>query len=130
MMTGISGEAGMAEAARFALSIAVTAALLSGCAPTTVHDHGCYSGARLTRPDVVLVREFAVTPEEVRLDRGISAKVESAVAGGSATEQEIAISRQVARAIATALAAEINKLGLPAQTSDAPVEAAWDKRLL
>jgi hypothetical protein len=109
---------------------ALVATLLSGCAPTEVNEQRAYSGTPLARPDVVLVRTFAVTPGEVRLDRGVSARVAGALDGSSATDQEIAAGRQVVQAIAATLAKEINQLGLPAQTSDAPAEAAWEKRLV
>jgi hypothetical protein len=117
---------------RRAVTLAAAAvAWLAACAPTDVRPVGStYSGARLARPDVVLVRDFAVTPGEVQLDRGVSARLISAVDGASASAQEVAVARQVVAAISAALAAEINKLGLPAQTSSAAAEAAWNRRLV
>ncbi len=115
----------------FMLAAAAAAALLAGCAPTDIRPVGnTYTGAKLARPDVVLVRDFAVTPGEVQLDRGIGARLVSAMGGASASAQEVAVARQVVGAISTTLAAEINKLGLPAQTSGAAVGTAWEKRLV
>jgi len=113
------------------LAAAVATGCLTACAPTELRPVGSsYTGAKLARPDVVLVRDFAVTPGEVQLDRGISARLIGAMGGASASTQEVAVARQVVGAISTALAAEINKLGLPAQTSGAAVEPAWQKRLI
>jgi hypothetical protein len=65
--------------------------LLASCAPTEVRSVGDYSGAPLPRPDVVLVSDFAVVPPtEVKLDRGVSARLAGALSGSSPTEQEIA----------------------------------------
>jgi Domain of unknown function (DUF4410) len=120
-----------ARAGHLARRAALVAVVLSSaCAPTEVTEHRAYSGTPLGRPDVVLVRNFAVTPGEVRLDQGVSARVARAVDDSPASEQEIAVGRQVVRAIAATLAEELNRLGLPAQTSDAAVEAAWEKRLV
>src|SRR5258706_1860995 len=100
--------------ARRAIMLAAAAATgcLAACAPTELRPVGSsYTGAKLARPDVVLVRDFAVTPGEVQLDRGISARLIGAMGGASASAQEVAVARQVVGAISTALAAEINKLG-------------------
>jgi hypothetical protein len=46
---------------------------IGSCAPTTVQTEQDYRGAALPRPDRVIVYDFAVWPDEVTLDRGISA---------------------------------------------------------
>ncbi|HLT00716.1 MAG TPA: DUF4410 domain-containing protein [Geminicoccaceae bacterium] len=77
---------------------------------------------RLARPQMVLVDSFAVSPDEVRLDAGLSAEVEQAAKerrGTSRAEQEKEISRQVADAIADRLVLEIEDIGLEAQRGNA-----------
>ena len=77
---------------------------------------------RLARPQMVLVDSFAASPDEVRLDAGLSAEVEQAAKerrGTSRAEQEKEISRQVADAIADRLVLEIEDIGLEAQRGNA-----------
>jgi uncharacterized protein DUF4410 len=77
---------------------------------------------RLPRPQVVLVDTFAVSPDEVRLDAGLSPEIEQAAKarhGVSRTEQEAQISRQVAEAIAHRLVVELDDMGLEAERGSA-----------
>jgi Domain of unknown function (DUF4410) len=70
----------------------------------------------------VIVDRFAVSPEEVKLDDGLSADVEELIKakrGTSRTEQEVEAGHQVADAIADKLVVEIRDLGLAAERGDA-----------
>jgi Domain of unknown function (DUF4410) len=94
-------------------------ALLTAC---TSGQSQIQTSERLPRPQVVLVDTFAVSPDEVQLDAGLSAEIEQAVRerhGASRTEQETEISRQVADAIANNLVTEIRDLGLQAERGSA-----------
>jgi len=87
---------------------------LVGCAPTSANLTYQTLGP-LPRPERVLVYEFAVSPEEVQLDRGLGADLERMAQGTPRTEAEIQIGRQAARALADELVKQINAMGLPAQ---------------
>ena len=102
--------------------VGLTAALLSGCASTQVTSQTQYLGF-LTKPQRVLVYDFAVSPEEVDLDSGL-AKLDELAKKESRSEQELAIGRQVASAMATNLLKEVQALGIPAirATKDTPVQ--------
>lgn len=89
--------------------------MASGCASTDVRTVETDISGPLPRPDRVLVYDFAVSPEEVRLDRGISAQAAQATKGTPRTEQEIATGREVASALSKHLVKEIRKLGLDAE---------------
>jgi len=89
--------------------------LLMGCASTDVRTVRTDIGGLLPRPNRVLVYDLAVSPEEVKLDGGISARAIGAAKGSSRTEQEIATGRSVARAFSVHLVKEIRKLGLNAE---------------
>lgn len=52
----------------------LTFALLGGCAPINVQQVS-ESAATVPRPDRTLVYDFAVSPEEVKLDTGLSAEL-------------------------------------------------------
>ena len=88
--------------------------LFTGCASTNVTTDSQYSG-NLPKPDQVLVYDFAVSPDEVKMDNGISAKIEELVKKTPRTEEERAVGRKVADALSRHLVIEIQKLGLVAR---------------
>lgn len=63
----------------------VAALFLVGC--TSVTEVSKYAGERLPKPERVLVYDLAVTPDEVKLDRGLSARAVEAMKKSSRTEQ-------------------------------------------
>ena len=95
--------------------VTVLAAALVACAPTHVQQSQTYSGALLPRPDVVVVNDFAVTPDQVKLDSGLRARLMNVVNPTPASAQEIADGRKVTATISRTLVDEIRKLGLPAR---------------
>lgn len=96
------------------------AGMIAGCASTKVDEMNEHVG-ELPKPDQVLVYNFAVSPDEVELDKGLTAKIEELVKKTPRTDAERAAGRQVADALAAHLVKEIQALGLPAsRTSNAP----------
>jgi hypothetical protein len=95
---------------------------LTGCAPTSVNVVSQYTGA-LPQPNRILVYNFAVSPDEVKLDQGISGEVQS-LAGNPQppwTEKELQVGHAVANALAAKLTAQLRKMGYPAdRASDIP----------
>ena len=105
---------------RFAVAFSFGLLALGACAPTTVQTQQDYSGTALPRPDRVIVYDFAVSPDEVTLDEGLTEELVRSFQSASATEQERMMGSQVARAIAGTLVEEIISAGLyaePAQES-------------
>ena len=96
------------------------AGMASACASTDVREVSTDISGPLPRPDRVLVYDLAVSPEEVQLDRGLSARAVAAAQGTSRTEQEIATGRKVASALSKHLVKEIRKLGLDAERAAGP----------
>jgi len=88
--------------------------MLAGCAPTNVQSTFQREG-RAPRPERVLVYDFSVTPDEVQLDRGLSAELEQMAKGTPRTEQELQLGRKAARALSDELVKRIDAMGLPAQ---------------
>jgi uncharacterized protein DUF4410 len=91
--------------------------VVAGCGPSTVQRTGGVS-TPISKPDRILVYDFAVTPEEVKLDAGLSAKAQQFFEehqGTSRTAQEIKIGHAVANAVAIELVKEINSYGLVAE---------------
>lgn len=103
--------------ARFRLLLAGAVLLvLMGCAPTTVNVVSQYTG-NLPQPNRILIYNYAVSPDEVKLDMGVSAEVQS-MAGNPQppwTEKELQVGRSVANALAANLEAELRKMGYPAE---------------
>jgi hypothetical protein len=97
--------------------------LFTGCASTNVTSDGEYEGF-LPKPRQVLVYNFAVSPDEVTLDSGVGADIQGLVEKAPPrTDQERAIGRQVADALANHLVTEIQALGLPASRASGPPPA-------
>jgi hypothetical protein len=87
---------------------------LLGCASTNVTETNA-SLNPLPKPDRVLVYNFAVSPDEVELDSGLSGEISELMHKEPRSEEERAVGHQVADALANHLVAEIQKLGLPAE---------------
>lgn len=116
----------MAGRALAGLLLMVTAA----CAPTHIRQEQAYDGPALPRPDNILVADFAVTPQEVKLDSGLRARLMSAFSGTSPDAQAAEDGRAVAGAISGTLVQEIQKLGLPAVRADATAPAIGGNTLI
>jgi hypothetical protein len=102
------------------VSAAALVLAMAACSPARVQPMHSYAGSTLPRPTVVVVNDFAVTPEEVKLDRGLSSRLKSMLFDSSSTsEQESEIGRKVAAAVSKTLVQEIQKLGLPAMQGNA-----------
>jgi hypothetical protein len=92
-------------------------ALLAGCTSSSNVDE--VARRTLPRPQVVVVQDFAVTPGEVQLDRGLSATLDRTLDAAASTPpsmaQELQVGRQTAAALADKLVVEIQDLGFQAQ---------------
>jgi hypothetical protein len=92
-------------------------AIAFGCAPTNVQQQDT-TLTQLPRPDVILVYDFAVSPDEVKLDTGLSADLMQKYEqykGMSPTAQEIKLGHKVAEAVADELVKKIRSYGLWAE---------------
>jgi len=99
-----------------------------GCAPTQVQSTYQREGP-MPRPEQVLVYDFSVSPQEVQLDRGLSAELVEMAKGSSRTEQEIQLGHKAARALSDELVKRINAMGLPARrVAGAPMN--WANAIL
>jgi hypothetical protein len=95
-------------------------AILAACTSTESQVES--DAAMLPRPQIVVVDTFAASPDEVKLDEGLTTEIEQAVKerhGSSRTQQEIEAGRQVADAIADKLVVEIRDMGLSAERGSA-----------
>ena len=104
------------------LVAAVLALTVTACAPTKVRPIGATATDPLPRPDRVLVYDFAVSPEQVSLNRGLFARLGREASSADVTEEEAKIGHEVAEGFAVELVKRIQRLGLPADraTADQP----------
>jgi hypothetical protein len=87
---------------------------LAGCAPTQVTLLS-ETTEQLPRPDRIFVYNFAVSPDEIRLDRGISSRLEEFIDKTPRTAEEKAVGHSMAQDVAQHLIQDIQALGLPAE---------------
>jgi hypothetical protein len=107
----------MKNGIKFGLLIFTVLALAAGCAPTNVQQQSM-TLTQLPRPDLILVYDFAVSPDEVKLDTGLSAELMQKYSqhkGMSPTAQEIKLGHKVAEAVSDELVKKIRSYGLWAE---------------
>ena len=103
--------------------------LLAGCNHASVATTQDYAGAALPRPNLVVVRDFMVTPGEVTLDSGRLAGIRRMLSGQSDSQQQIAAAQGVVAAIGDTLVREIQAMGLPAERIAADASVPPDARV-
>jgi hypothetical protein len=116
-----SGGIGMRRT-QYALAVTgfmatLTLALLAGCAPTNVQQTSESTGA-LPRPNLILVYDIAVSPDEVKLDEGLSAEIKQRYEheqNTNRTPQELKVGHTVAYVVAGELVKKIQSDGLWAE---------------
>jgi hypothetical protein len=96
----------------------MTLALLAGCAPTSVQETS-ESTVGGPRPERILIYDFAVSPQEVELDKGLSAELMDRYrhldSGAARTAAELKIGHTVASIVAAELVKQIQSYGLWAE---------------
>jgi hypothetical protein len=98
---------------KVALVAGVAALAVGGC--TTVKVQKQYTGSALPIPDRILVHDFSYSPSQIKLDRGISPRIEKAMKGTSRSYAELKAGEAVCDVVAEKLVQEIRDMGLPAQ---------------
>jgi hypothetical protein len=99
------------------LLILMVLAIAFGCAPTNVQQEKM-NVSQLPRPDRILVYDFAVSPDEVMLDKGLSADLMQKYEehkGSTRTAEEIKVGHKVANVVAEELVNKIRSYGLMAE---------------
>src|SRR5258705_1472552 len=102
-----SASAGLAVAA-------IALMVMAGCARVST-EHVQKSIDVLPRPQLILVHDYGVSPEEVQLESAVSWRVKRAVKGTPKTEDQPKVEQEVSRVLTRTLVDEIRKLGIPAE---------------
>lgn len=109
----------MARAFRFVHLVGARALVLAGasalvaCAPTSVQPTWERLGPA-ARPQQVIVYDFAVSPSEVQLDRGLEADVIQMAQQTPPEEEKLQLGHAAARAASESLVQKLNAMGMPA----------------
>lgn len=88
---------------------------IAGCNPARVQGTRDYNGPALPRPERLLVRDFAITPQDVRLDQGIRSRLTRATSDGPLSAQQLQVARQANATLAETLVAQLRQAGIPAE---------------
>jgi Domain of unknown function (DUF4410) len=97
---------------RFHLLLAALA--VAGCAKGHVTATETVQTGLLPRPAQVVVSDFAVRPEEVKLDRGVSAQLQRAASSDTPSEKMMEAARATQAALTQTLVKKLVSYGLPA----------------
>jgi hypothetical protein len=99
------------------LLVTLVFAFLAGCAPTNVQQTSENTGA-LPRPNLILVYDFAVSPDEVKLDETLAAEIKQRyehLQDTNPTPRELKIGHTVAYVVADELVKKIQSYGMWAE---------------
>jgi hypothetical protein len=90
-------------------------ALLAACSHARVETTQSYFGPPAARPEHIFVSYFTITPEQVRLDQGVGARITRAVGDEPLSGQELQAARDTQAALAERLVERLRRYGLPAE---------------
>jgi hypothetical protein len=85
--------------------------VVAGCASTEITERQRYQGAKLARPDRIIVHDFTANPAEVPPESAFAAEMAGA---GTPSPEQLEVGRKLGAAIAKELVAELRGMGLPA----------------
>jgi Domain of unknown function (DUF4410) len=97
----------LSRAAAWMLALVV----LAGCASTEIAERQRYQGAKLARPDRIIVHDFTANPAEVPQESPFAARLAGAV---PPTPEQRELGRKLGAQIADDLVADLQSMGLPA----------------
>jgi hypothetical protein len=86
---------------------------VAGCAPAHVQTQQATAIGRLPPPTGVVVEDFAVSPEQVRLDQGVSARLQRVSGDVPLSQVQAQVADEARMALAEELRARLASYGLP-----------------
>jgi hypothetical protein len=97
----------------------VFAAMLGGCSRASIQTSETYFGPPVGRPDHIVVSYYAITPDQVRLDQGVGARVMRVADDKPLDGLELQAARDTQAALAERIVERLQKYGLPAELQTA-----------
>ncbi len=108
-------RSGRARLGDLPLATLVLALAAAGCNPARIEATRDYVGPALAKPDRVLVRDFAITPGDVRLDQGIRARLERATTDQPLSTRQLRTAHEANKALSETLVQKLRAAGIPAE---------------
>jgi Domain of unknown function (DUF4410) len=96
---------------RRATSCVLALVIVAGCASTEVTERQRYEGAKLARPERIIVYDFTADPADVPPESAFAAQAARARAPAP---QQVALGRKLGAQVAKELVADLRGMGLPA----------------
>jgi hypothetical protein len=90
---------------------------LAACGRANVQTTESYLGPRMPRPNHVYVTYFSITPEQVRLDQGVGARISRATGDQMLGVEELKAAQDTQAALADHIVDRLQKYGLPAEVA-------------
>jgi hypothetical protein len=88
----------------------VAAVVVAGCASTEVTERERYEGAKLARPDRIIVYDFTADPADIPPESAFAAQLAGA---RTPPPQQVALGRKLGAQVAKELVADLQGMGLP-----------------
>jgi len=87
--------------------------LLTSCARTSVKQLGG-DPASLSRPDVIVVHDFSISPDQVELDHTIGLRLQEMLGSSSDSKERMRVAQQISGVVTKNLLADLRQKGYPA----------------
>ena len=94
-----------------AAALLLAVVVVAGCASTEVTERERYEGAKLARPDRIIVHDLTADPSKVPPESAFAAQMAGAP---TPTAQQVELGRELGTQVAADLVAELREMGLPA----------------
>ena len=99
---------------------------LTACNHAHVRTTESYLGPPMTPPERIYVAYFSITPDQVRLDQGIGARLKRAAEDQPPSGLELQAARDTQAALAAHIVERLRKYGLPATIGDGRIGSQND----
>ena len=102
---------------------------VSACGKTSSSVGSAFSGGGLSRPSMVLVGDFELAPDQIRLDSSVAAKLQREMRGQPPSAIRAEIARNVNTVIGETVIARLRDAGLPAQAGSSDLALSGESTL-
>lgn len=102
---------------------------VSGCGSTSSSMGSMFSGGGLGKPSMVLVGDFELAPDQIRLDSSVAAKLQREMRGQPPAAMRQEVARNVNTLIGETVIARLREAGLPAQAGSGELALSGESTL-
>jgi hypothetical protein len=99
---------------------------VAACSHAHVQTTEAYLGPAMPRPDHIYVAYFSITPDQVRLDQGIRARITRVADDQPLGAGQMKAAQETQAALADRIVDRLRRYGLPAEVAQNPVDGSND----